>query len=163
MAAFTLIEMLVAAAVLGVTLVTIYPLFLTSQQVKTFSSYRIFAANFARETMEMLRSRKLEELRVGTGFDPILPESHFFNTRLNALREFEIRDVFGTGFAGAELVGTRSPTPRIEQVVGEGFRRRGKLVVVKVSWDSIELGPGMRSEERLVLFRSNALPVQVFP
>jgi prepilin-type N-terminal cleavage/methylation domain-containing protein len=161
--AFTLLEILVAAAVLGITLLTVYPLFFTSQHLKIFSSYRIFAANFARETMELLRSKQLNDLRVGTGFDPILPESHFFNTKLNALRQFEIQDVFGTGFAGAELVGVEDTALRIEQAVGEGFRRRGKLIVVKVSWDSIDLGPGHRSEERLVLFRSNALPLQVFP
>lgn len=156
---FSILEVLIAALIVGVTSLTIYPMFVSSQQMQTAGRYRLLAANFARETMETLRARR--ELAPGSGVDP-LPADHFFSTRLKALRRFEIRDVHGVGFAGADEIG-RDDLAHIERAVGEGFSRRGKLLVVTVSWDALELGQGLRSEERLVLFRSTALPLQVFP
>lgn len=161
-AAFSVLEILIAALILGVTSLTIYPMFVSSQQMQTTGRYRLLAVNFARETMETLRARKFTELAGGSGVDPIRPSDHFFATRLHALRQFEIRDVHGVGFAGAEEIG-RDTVAHIERAVGEGFSKRGKLIIVTVTWDALELGEGLRSEERLVLFRTNALPMQLFP
>lgn len=159
--AFSILEVLIAALILGITSMTIYPMFVSSQQMQAQGRYRLLAASFARETMETLRARSFHELAEGSGVDPIAGE-HPFARGLKALRRFEIRDVYGTGFAGAGEVG-RDAGPRLDRPVGEGFRRRGKLLVVIVSWDALELGEGVRSEERLVLFRSGALPAVLFP
>jgi hypothetical protein len=160
--AFSVLEVLIAALILGVTSMTIYPMFVSSQQMQTQGRYRLLAASFARETMETLRARPLHELTEGSGVDPIQPADHPFNAALKGLRRWEIRDVYGTGFAGAAEVG-RDFGPKIAREVGEGFRKRGKLLVVTVSWDARELGEGVRSEERLVLYRSGALPAVLFP
>ena len=160
--AFSILEVLIAALILGVTALTLYPMFVSSQQMQTAGRYRLLGTNFARETMETLRARAVTDLVEGSGVDPIRPADHFFNTKLHALRSFEIRDVHGAGFAGADEIG-RDALAHIERAVGEGFSKRGKLLVVTVSWDALELGSGLRSEERLVLFRSTALPMQLFP
>lgn len=161
-AAFSILEILISALILGITSLTIYPMFVSSQQMQATGRYRLLAVNFARETMETLRARRFTDLAEGSGVDPIRPNDHFFATRLHALRSYEIRDVHGVGFAGAAEIG-RDAEAHIERAVGEGFSKRGKLIVVTVSWDAIELGEGLRSEERLVLFRTNALPMQLFP
>ena len=158
---FSLPEILIACTIMGLTSAMVYPLFVSSQQMQVAGKYRILAANFARETMEMLRFRRLSDLAAGEGVDPIKPDDHFFNTQLNALRQIRIADVEGEGFAATSRPAGGGSQAREERSLDSA--PRGKLIVVTVSWDAAELGPGARSEERLVLYRSNALPLVLFP
>jgi len=133
--AFSFVEALMAVAVLAITATFVYPVFVSGQRIDTAGRHRIVASNFARETLERVRSNALPA-SAGYQVDP-LPADHFFHTQLGGLREVRLEDFRE---AGAPV---------------------GRRITVTVSWDAPELGA--RNSERLVLFVSDGWGLAVCP
>lgn len=134
----TLVEVVVAVALMALTGCLVYPMFTSGKQLEFATKSHVLATYFARETMERLRIREPSKLEPGRWVDPI-DASHPFSKDQNALREYAIE----TKTEGSSII--------------------GYIAKVTVSWDTLELAPGTRNQIQLVLFRTSAQPLGLTP